>query len=232
MDVSQSVTVAKPAHQGRISTAWRALVEPSPAIQDPALRRKAQLLSIFLICLFLLFLGINLAYIVAVPGYRVPGADLIGYAMLLLTYLTSRSRFIGVAVVVLLIMFPLNVFSNVLEQTSLNLAVTLSFLIPSYILASIFLNALWTGVYGYGVNLLLLLLPAWAPRVVPNVDMVIGPFSAGMVAVTLCIIAMLHREGIEHDRRATLNATTTTRWLAGRTLWKSVTRRQKATPVA
>jgi putative nucleotidyltransferase with HDIG domain len=188
----------------RLSSLWRALVEPVPAIQDAARRRKARLLSIFLLCLFILFLGINIAYVIIVPGYRVPAADLIGYGVLALTYLLSRTRFTGIAVAVLLIMFPLNVFSNVLEGTSLNLAATLSFLIPSYILASIFIPPLWTGVYGYGINLLVLLLPLLAPQNVPSPYAVIGPLSAGVVAVTLSIIAMIHRDLIERDRRAEL----------------------------
>jgi putative nucleotidyltransferase with HDIG domain len=204
MDTSQSVPSPKRAGAVHWSAMWQALVEPAHSIQDPALRRNARLLSIFLLCLFLLFLSVNIAYIITVPGYRIPPADLIGYGMLALTYLTSRTRYTMVSVVALLLMFPLNVFSNVLEGTSLDVAVTLSFLIPSYILASIFTSATWTAIYGYGINGIVLLLPVLAPNVVPSFDSILGPFSAGVVAVTLCIIAMVHREHIEHDRRAAL----------------------------
>ncbi len=204
MDMLKPVSVSRLSAKTGPSLIWQRLVEPSAAIRDPVARRNARLLSIFLLCLFVLFLSINIAYLITIPDYRVPVADLIGYGMLLLTYLASRSRYTAVAVVVLLIMFPLNVFSNVLDGTSLNVAATLSFMIPSYILASIFLSAFWTGVYGYGINLLILLLPVLAPRQVVGVDFVLGPFSAGVVAVTLCIIAMVHRENIERDRRAAL----------------------------
>ncbi len=204
MDASEAITIPRPKRGGRSAKIWRALVEPSAAIKDAAARRKARLLSVFLLCLFLLFLSINLAYMLMVAAYRVPVADLIGYAMLLLTYLTSRTRFTGVAVAVLLIMFPLNVFSNVADGTSINLAVTLSFLIPSFILASIFLNAFWTGVYGYGLNLLMLLLPTVMPREVADFRTVLGPFSLGVVTVTLCIVAMVNRESIERDRQNAL----------------------------
>ncbi|MGE5071889.1 MAG: HD-GYP domain-containing protein [Anaerolineae bacterium] len=204
MGLQQAMDAPHQTGRERLLAAWRALVEPAPAILDPAERRNARLLSIFLLCLFLLFAAINVAYAVSVPGYRIPAADLIGYGVLLLTYLASRSRFTTVAIVALLIMFPLNVFSNVLEGTSLNLAATLSFLVPSYILASIFLGPFWTGVYGYGLNLLILLLPFVAPHAVPNLRLVLGPFSAGVMAVTLSIIAMIHREQIEQDRRAAL----------------------------
>ena len=204
MDVSPYIPSPAPARRARWSSIWQFLVEPAPSVLDPVRRRNARLLSIFLLCLFVLFLSINLAYLIGVPDYRVPAADLIGYAVLLLTYLTSRSRYTEVAVGALLLMFPLNVFSNVLEGTSLNLAATLSFMIPSYILASIFLNAFWTGVYGYGISLVILLLPILSPMAVPNFGLILGPFSAGVVSATLCIIAMVHREQIERDRRAAI----------------------------
>ncbi len=203
MDVTKQVVVPQPP-QKRLATAWRSLVEPAPAILNPVERHNARLLSTFLLCLFPLFLSINVFYLLRLPGYRVPPADWMGYLILLLTYFTSRSRFTMVAVAALLVMFLLNVFSNVLEGTSANLAVTLSFMIPSYILASIFLSPLWTGVYGYGVNLLILLLPLLAPWAVPHYDLILGPVSAGVMAVTLCIVAMVHREHIERDRRVAL----------------------------
>jgi putative nucleotidyltransferase with HDIG domain len=204
MDVSEPISAPERGIRVTLSTAWRWLVDPSAAIRDPAARRNARLLSIFLLCLFLLFLSINLAYVITISSYRIPPADWIGYGVLVFTYAVSRTRFTGTAAVILLIMFPLNVFSNVLEGTSLSLAATLSFLIPSYILASIFLTPFWTGVYGYGISLLVLLLPWLAPHDVSNIDLVLGPFSAGVVAVTLCIIAMIHREQVERDRRASL----------------------------
>ena len=204
MEVSKPVVMPQPARQSWPLLVWHFLVEPNPSILDPVERRNARLLSIFLLCLFLLFLTINIIYLVSVPGYRVPSADLIGYLVLMLTYLTSRSRFVMVAVVALLVIFPLNVFSNVLEGTSVNMAATLSFMIPSYILASIFLNAFWTGIYGYGINLLILLLPFLAPWAVTSFNFVLGPASAGTVAVTLCIVAIVHREHVERDRRVAL----------------------------
>jgi putative nucleotidyltransferase with HDIG domain len=183
---------------------WRILVEPSSAILQPADRQHARLLSTFLLCLLPLFLAVNAVYLISVPGYRVPAADLLGYVILAVTYLTSRSRFAMAAVAALLIMFPLNVFSNVLQGTSINVAATLSFMIPSYILASIFLSAFWTGLYGYGVSLLMLLLPWLAPQVVPHLGVVLGPFAVSIIAVTLCIVAMIHRENIERERRTAL----------------------------
>ena len=188
----------------KLATFRRWLVEPSGKITDPGRRRNARLVSTFLICLFVLFLGINLLYAITVPGYRVPAADMIGYVLLLFTYLLSRTRYTWFAVLILLVMFPLNVFSNVMEGTSLNIVATLSFLLPSYILASILLRPLWTGVYGYGINLIILLLPILAPKQVHGISDILGPLSVGIVAVTLCIISIVHRDHVERDRQADL----------------------------
>ena len=178
------------------------LVEPSPAIKAPSIRRKASLLSFFLICLFLLFLSVNLAYLFTIPGYQFPVADLIGYGVMILTYAISRTRFVKPAVVILLLMFPMNVFQNILGGTSLNIVVTLSFLLPSYVLVSIFLPAFWMAVFGYGCNLIVLLLPLLAPMYVHGIQDIVGPLSVGVICVTLLIIAIENRNQIEHDRRS------------------------------
>jgi putative nucleotidyltransferase with HDIG domain len=192
---------------GQADLVWRLrrlLVEPSAAIQDPVQRRKARLLAIFVLCLFVLFLSINISYLIAVPGYRVPAADMLGYLAMALIYAFSRTRFTTVGVVILLLMFPLNVFGNVLEGTSLNVASTLAYLLPSYVLASIFLGAVGTAIFGYGTSLGLLALLVLAPRQEPSLATVLGPLGACVVTVTLCIISIFNRDQIESDRQVGL----------------------------
>jgi putative nucleotidyltransferase with HDIG domain len=186
--------------------AWlkRWLVEPSQKIHDPATRRKARLLSFFLICLFVLFLSVNLAYLFTFPGYIFPTADLIGYGVLVTTYILSRTRLTNLAVAILLIMFPMNVFQNILAGTSMNVYVTLSFLLPSYVLASIFLPGIWMAVFGYGTNLIIFMLPMLAPEMVPGLPEIIGPLAVGVISVTLLIIAIENRNQIERDRQSEL----------------------------
>ena len=180
------------------------LIEPSQKIHDPASRRKARLLSFFLICLFLLFLSVNLAYLFTIPGYRFPVADLIGYGVLIITYAISRTCLTGLAIVVLLVMFPLNVFENILSGTSLNIAVTLSFLLPSYVLASIFLPGIWMALFGYGINLIVFLLPVLAASTVHSFSDIIGSLAVGLISVTLLIISIVNRNQIERDRQSEL----------------------------
>ncbi len=204
MNISHSIPVARPQRSSWLETAWRALVEPPASILVAEKRHNARLLSSVLVCLFVVYLLFNLAYAVSVPGYRITPSELIGGMLLLAIYLTSRSRFTDAAVAALLVAFPLNVFSNVLDGISPIPAVALAFLAPAFILASIFLNAYWTAIYGYAVSSLVLLLPLLMPRAVPDFRSVLPPFAAGVLTVTLCIVAMLHRQKIEGEQRAAL----------------------------
>ena len=180
------------------------LFEPSQKIQDPGARRRARLVSFFLVCLFLLFLSVNLGYLLTVPGYHFPVADLVGYGVLAVTYTISRTRLTGLAVAILLVMFPLNVFENILSGTSINMVVTLSYMLPSYILASIFLSAFWMAVFGYGTNIIVLLLPLLAPQTVHGIPDIIGPLAVNLIAVTLLIVSIENRNRIENDRQSEL----------------------------
>jgi HD-GYP domain-containing protein (c-di-GMP phosphodiesterase class II) len=199
-----SLSTARGKITKKLATFWGWLVEPSKKITDPAKRRKASLLSVFLLCLFLLFLSINLTYLFTVPGYRFPVADLVGYAIMAITYALSRTRLTALALFILLIMFPMNVFGNILDGTSINHAVTLAFLLPSFVLASIFLSAFWTAIYGFGINLIVFALPVLVPSQVHSLEDILGSVAVGIVVVTLLVISIVHRDLIEHDRQAEL----------------------------
>jgi putative nucleotidyltransferase with HDIG domain len=182
------------------------LLEPTAAVTDIGKRRKARLLATFILCLIALFLSVNVGYWLTIPSYRLPTADLVGYIFLGLLYVLSRTRFTDAAVVIMLVMFPLNVFLNVIQGTSLNVTASLAFLIPSYVLAGIFTNPLGTAVYGLIVNLIVLLLPWIAPERVTGIEQILGPLSAGVITVSLTIIGMLYRDRQERDRQAELSA--------------------------
>jgi putative nucleotidyltransferase with HDIG domain len=205
MDISP---IRLPSKLNGVARVWAVLahwlIEPSQKIQDPAIRRKARLLSFFLICLFLLFLSVNLTYLFTIPGYHFPVADLIGYVFLVVTYILSRTRLTNLAVFILLVMFPMNVFQNILSGTTLNIVVTLSFLLPSYVLASIFLSAMWMATFGYGINLIVFLLPVLAANRIHGFSDIVGSLAVGVISVTLLIISIVNRNQIERDRQADL----------------------------
>jgi putative nucleotidyltransferase with HDIG domain len=180
------------------------LVRPSMHIHEPGKWRDARLLSVFVLSLFILFLIVNLSYLFTVPGYAIPPADLIGYAFLLAIYLISRTRLTNLAVILMLLMFPLNVFMNVLGDTSLNITATLLFLIPSYVIASIFLRVSGLVIYGMSVTLMIGLIPVISPGSQHGYTDILGPVAVSTIVVVLLVIAVVHRNYIEQDRQAEL----------------------------
>jgi putative nucleotidyltransferase with HDIG domain len=180
------------------------LVLPSPRIREPDRWRTARLVSVFILSLFVLFLGVNLSYILTVPGYQLPPADLIGYVFLFAIYLISRTRFSRLAVSLMLLMFPLNVFMNIIEGTSLNITATLLFLIPSYVIASIFLQPLGVAIYGFSVTALIAMVPIISPGSQHAFIDILGPLAVSTIVVVLLVISVIHRDHVERDRQAQL----------------------------
>lgn len=206
MDQSRSVLSSQQSRAAESRGALgRWLVEPSAATLGPAERRKARLLTLFLLCLFVLFVATNVTYRLTMSDYQLSTADLLGYVVLIGAYVMSRTRLTGLATALLLLMFPLNVFANVLVGTTQNAAATLSFLVPGYILASIFWSPAGVAIYGGIVTGGILLLPLLAPAVVPGYPTLLGSVFAGVIAVALLVIAMRFRDRIERDRQAELS---------------------------
>ena len=203
MDISRSMRNTPP-RPARLSAAWRALVEPPASILAPAARRRARLLSGLTLCALVVYVPGSLGYAAAVRGFRLLPGDLLAYGLLLAIYLTSRTRFTAAALAALLAAFPLEILSGILDGSAPNAAATLAFLSPAFVLAGIFLDETWTAVYGYGLSLLMLLLPVAAPQAVPGVGSVLAPFAAGLTTVTLCLTAIRQRRRLEDERRAAL----------------------------
>ncbi len=182
----------------------RLLLEPSAAIEDRAERRRARLLTLFLLHLLLLFAATNLAYLRYRPAGAVTAADMAGYGILITAYAVSRTRYTGIASLIMLVMFPLVVFANIIQGTTPNVAATLGFLVPGFVLASIFLSTRGVLVYGLAVNAAIFLLPRLAPTTVPGVASTIGIVASGTIVVVLIVIKMRHRDAIERDHQVQL----------------------------
>lgn len=188
----------------RIFQIGLSLTQPSHLITEPGERRDARLLSLFLISLFGLFFLVNLSYAIFVPDYTLPPADLFGYLFLVLSYAISRSQYARFAAVLMIIMFPMNIYSNILGGTSLNILVTLSYLLPSYILASIWFSIFGIAFYGILNVGFILLLPYLVPEIVPNSSIIVGPLAVSVISIVLLIIAKNHRNQIENSRQREL----------------------------
>jgi putative nucleotidyltransferase with HDIG domain len=180
------------------------LLEPSGAVVGGAERRKARLLATFLLSLMALFAATNLSYLLFRSRFALSPSDLMGYLLLIGSYTLSRTRHVAAATVTLLSMFPIVVFANVLEGTTFNVTASLAFLLPGYVLASIFLATRAVVAYGTVVTAGILMLPLLAPRSVPGVAALAGTVAAGAIVIALLVIAMRHRDMIEQDHQEEL----------------------------
>ncbi len=151
--------------------------------------------------LFFLFLGVNLGYFIFVPDYELPPADLIGYGFLVTTYILSRTRFPTVAAILVMTMFPMNIFGNLIGGTSINPSVTLVYLLPSFVLSSMWFSV--KGVVSYCLLTLsgIISLPYLAPASISSFSDIIGAFSVSVVGSVLVVVAMIHRNLMESDRQ-------------------------------
>ena len=178
----------------------RILFEPSSSITNIGKRRNASLLSIFLLILCVLFFALMIGYALSDPDYRPPSADLIGYTVLIVLYVLSRTRFTDVAVIILLAMFPMNVLGNVVGGTSSSIQVTILFVIPAVILAIIFLSRVGITIYGSTLIILVASLPSLAPDHVKDFSIILAPLSIITISVVLSIIGTINRDLLERDR--------------------------------
>ncbi|MBX7247123.1 MAG: HD-GYP domain-containing protein [Candidatus Sumerlaeaceae bacterium] len=194
----------KKPHQSPLKAAFNYLTAPTPEIRDPGDRRDARLLAAFLLTLFFLFLCVIASYYAFTPGYRISPSDVAGFAYMACTYILTRTRLFRIAAFLLVAMFPLNTFANILSGTFTNIAVTLGYMVLSFMLCSIFLSIRQTALYGLLVNLTILFLPCLVPKFVPNVSTVIGPLCVNAMGTVLTLISMRHRDLLEADHQGAL----------------------------
>jgi len=198
---SESLIPKHRTYKSTVYSIWKKLVDPCEKISNKTVRKKARLLSVFLFCLFFLFLGINMGYKLFIPDYSVPLADKLGYIFLVTAYIISRTRYTKIATIIMLVMFPFNVFMCIFTGTSPNVTATFSYLIPSYILASIFLPLSYSALYGLLVCFFITLMPWLLPSEFPAFFNILGPLSVNLLSIALLIIAVIHRDRIERDRQ-------------------------------
>lgn len=183
---------------------WHFLTEPSNRIEDPKQRQKARLLAILVLCLFIFFSAVNLFYYFNVPGYGLPWPDRICFGLMVLAYGLSRSAYSEAGAVFMLLMFPLNVFASIMAQTTPNPSGCLSFLLPGYVLGSLFLDAAGMAAMGLMSSLLIALLPELAPRAAPELGSILGPLAASIVTVGVLVGVVRCRSAIEKHNQQQL----------------------------
>jgi two-component system, cell cycle sensor histidine kinase and response regulator CckA len=177
------------------------LIRVSWTLTDGVLRSKARLLAISLLSMTGVFLCVDVALYLSVPGYRPPWY---GYVCLLGTYWLNRSGHYKVASSLVIAMFPSVVFAQVITGTSGDATMSLGFLTVSPLLGAILLSK-------SGVVLLSLtniagisLLPLVAPGI--NMNQCVGPLAATALGGALAVLYMHHRDQLERERRGKLQA--------------------------
>ena len=118
-------------------------------------------LQFFLLVMIFVFAGVDITYVLTVPGYVVPWY---GYVFLLAAYLLNRLPYYTVSAWLVVLMFPVVVFSTILSGESNAPAVTLGFLVLGLIVGSILLSQRGVLLLAIGNALGILSLLRLAPR--------------------------------------------------------------------
>jgi PAS domain S-box-containing protein len=180
--------------------AWlnQSLIQPHSSISDIALQKKSLLLSIFLLAFIFLFASVDAAYLLTVPGYVPPWY---GYVFLVGSYILNRIGKYKLASGLTISMFPIVVFSNILQGSSANPLATLYYLVLSIILGSILLQKRFLILLTLGNTVGILLLARYAPDLFPDTSTVVGPLSTLLIGSILVLASMFHRDQIEKSRQ-------------------------------
>ena len=178
----------------------RIFIEP-PQSYDTAIHHKSRLLSIFLLVMIFIFTGVDVTYVLTVPGYAVPWY---GYVFLLISYALNRWRYYKIASGLVVFMFPAVIFFSIFSGQANNPVASLSFLVLGLIVASILLSPRGVVLLAF-VNLFgILMLPRLLPQAFPGLSVIIGPLAVLTISAALLLISMWHRDQVESDRRALL----------------------------
>ena len=178
----------------------RIFIEP-PQSYDTAIHHKSRLLSIFLLVMIFIFTGVDVTYVLKVPGYVVPWY---GYVFLLISYALNRWRYYKIASGLVVFMFPAVIFFSIFSGQANNPVASLSFLVLGLIVASILLSPRGVVLLAFVNFLGILMLPRLLPQAFPGLSVIIGPLAVLTISAALLLISMWHRDQVESDRRALL----------------------------
>lgn len=173
----------------------------TPQSYDTTIRHKSRLLSIFLLVMIFIFTGVDITYVLTVPGYAVPWY---GYVFLLISYALNRWLYYKIAAGLVVFMFPVVIFFSIFSGQAHHPVVSLSFLVLGLIVASILLSPRGVVLLAL-VNLFgILMLPRLMPQAFPDLSVIVGPLAVLAISATLLLISMWHRDLVESDRQALL----------------------------
>lgn len=178
-----------------------ALIEPPARIVDISARHKSRLLNLFLLPLIIVFAVVDGVYLVNTTGYMPPWY---GYIFLVGAYLLNRNGLYSIAAFLILTMFPIVIFMNIILGTAADPVLTLYYLIPGLILGGILLSMAATAFFVLAELMVIFLIPLVAPNIFPKIDAVVGPVSTLVMSAVLVLVAVWFRDQLERDRQKSL----------------------------
>jgi len=168
---------------------------------DPAARRRSRLLAAFLLVLVVVFGAVDVASLVLVPGYVPPWY---GYAFLAGGWLLNRSGRYTAAAVLTLTMFPIVLLEMIRDGTSTHPELSLVYLAPGVLLASILLSARGTVLFAAASVATVLVAPFVATAHPVSSRDLISLFALVAIMGGLAVVSLRHRDRLERDRQAQL----------------------------
>jgi signal transduction histidine kinase len=187
-----------------ISQVEKILIEPFVAFRSSDSTRTARLLASFLLVIIILMTSVRLAAMLTDPDYETDISVNIGTTILVIAYLSSRTRHYRIGAWLMIAPIPLITLVSIMGGNDPNPQTTLVYLIIALLLASIFFTRLGILILVL-INLaIFLLLPVVAEEIFPTFSSIISPLAANLVAGTLILVFMTHRSRLEKDRQEEL----------------------------
>ncbi len=168
---------------------------------DPSARRRTRLLAAFLLVLVAVFGVVDLTGLLTVPGYAPPWY---GYLFLAAAGLLNRFGRYTAAAGVALAMFPVVILGMILDGGPSRPELSLVYLAPGVLLASILLSARGTALFAAFSLATILATPFLVPEAVASPRAIVVPLALVAITAGLALVSILHRDRLERDRQAEL----------------------------
>ena len=168
---------------------------------DPSARRRTRLLAAFLLVLVAVFGVVDLTGLLTVPGYAPPWY---GYLFFAAAGLLNRFGRYTAAAGVALAMFPVVILGMILDGSPSRPELSLVYLAPGVLLASILLSARGTALFAAFSLAAILATPFLVPEAVASPRTIVVPLALVAITAGLALVSILHRDRLERDRQAEL----------------------------
>jgi hypothetical protein len=181
----------------------RLILKPSAGLRDVARLRNALLLGRLLAAMFVVFAALDAHYLLTVPGYAVPWY---GYLFLAGSFALNRVGWYRASSWLVMMMFPVTIFSGIVAATAVDPVGSLSYLFLSLLAGGILLSKRSLAIFIVVEITGLLYLPLLAPRAIPGLGSISTQLVIMIIGGALVMLWKYQRDVIETERSALLRA--------------------------